>query len=122
MVLGPGYVVQEGVVLRHLLEKLFALPHEGLADLLEEDRGQHPWDTDPALLSSHPEHADHLAVHENDPVVLAGLEGSSKGIPRRDPGEVPDLVLVLLTHGHGEFEDVLVVRLTNKNVRWPDYA
>lgn len=121
-VLGPGEVCHERVTLRHRLEPLTAFSEKRLADLREEWRGEHPWDTHLPLDSSDPEDAHHLTVEEDSTVKVADPVGLRKGLFGSHPSQVPDLILILLPHGDAEFSDVLEVGFTNDDVRRPGYA
>lgn len=121
-ILCPRNVVEVRVSLKHLIEKALALPEKLLADLKEQWRGEHPWDTHLALLAPYPEDAHHVTIQENGTVVVASEVGLPKSHFRRHTGQVPDLVTVLLPHGDTEFSDITEVGRTDFDVIWPDYV
>lgn len=118
----PRNVVENGVTLRHLIEKLQALPKELLADLNEQRRGEHPWDTHLTLLAPYPEDAHYSPIQQDGSVVVAGEVGLSKSLFRCPTSQVPDLVTVLLPHRDAEFSDISKVGRTDFDIRWPDYV
>ena len=121
-VLGPSQVMEDGVALRHLIEEALGFSEEWLADLLQQGGSEHPWDTHPPLLTTNTEDQSHLAIQENCTVVRTSLIGHPQGLLWSTPSQVPDLLTVLLSHGHREFCDMLQVGDHDMDVRRPDYA
>lgn len=118
----PRNVVEHRVSLRHLIEKRHALPKELLADLDEQRRGEHPWDTHLTLPAPYPKDTHHLAIQEDGSVVVALEVGLPKSFFWCLASQVPDLITVLLSHRDAEFSDISEMGRTDFDVIWPDYV
>lgn len=121
-VLCPRHVLEDRVVLGHLFEKCLGLPEEWLADLRKEWTGEHPRSTQFTLVATYSEHDHRPTIQKDGTVVWAVLQGNHEGFYGRQPGKVPDLVHVLLTHGLAEFTHIGQGGYPDLNVRRPDCA